>query len=185
MDVAVALIRGINVTGKNTLPMESLRAMCAKVGLCEERTYIASGNVVFRGNGTVMARCAERLEAVIEKGRGFRPRVMVRTLADLRRVVSSCAFADVESLEPSRVLVMFLADSPGAAARTAGAALMTEPERLAVRGREAFLYYPSGVGTAETPMSAVEKALGVAGTCRNWNTVNTLLRMAEELEASA
>ncbi len=184
MPVGIALIRGINVTGNNTLPMEWLRAMCGKIGLCDARTYIASGNVVFRCDGTAPAKCAERLEAAIEKGRGFRPRVMVRTLPELRRVVSSCAFADVEALEPSRVLVMFLGDAPSAAARKAAVAIMTEPERVAVRGREAFLYYPNGVGTAETPMNAVEKALGTSGTCRNWNTVKKLVEMGEELETS-
>jgi uncharacterized protein (DUF1697 family) len=181
--VGIALIRGINVTGNNRLPMELLRAMCGKIGLCDARTYIASGNVVFRCDGTGMSRCAERLEAAIEKGHGFRPRVIVRTLAELRRVVSSCAFADIESLEPNRTLVMFLDETPGAAARKAAAAIMTAPERVAVRGREAFLYYPKGVGTAETPMSAVEKALGTPGTCRNWNTVKKLVEMGEELEA--
>lgn len=184
LSIGIALIRGINVTGRNRLPMESLRAMCGKLGLCDVRTYIASGNVLFRCDAGEVALCSDRLEAAIEKRHKFRPRVIMRTLPEVRRVLASDVFPDIDSLDPSRVLVMFLGAAPGAAARKAVGALNGGSERFVVRGREAFLYYPQGAGRAETPMSAVEKALGMPGTCRNWNTVRTLVEMGEELEAA-
>ncbi len=183
MRVGVALIRGINVTGRNMLPMESLRALCEGIGLRDARTYIQSGNVVFRCDGAELNGCAERIEEAIERAWGFRPRVMVRTAAELRRVLAAGVFADLARLDASRVLVMFLGAAPGAGARKAFAALNGGAERFVLRGREAHLYYPDGAGRAEVPMAAVEKALGTPGTCRNWNTVTTLARMAMELEA--
>lgn len=179
MPVAVALIRGINVGGRNMLPMDTLRTLCQACGMHDPRTFIQSGNVVFRCEKSALAGAAAKLEAAIEKKRGFRPSVVVRSLADLRRVLDNCPFDDLESIDPARLLVMFLAGKPGAGASRSIAALKAEPQRIALAGREAYLYFPDGAGRAKTPMSAIEKAIGVPGTCRNWTTVRKLVEMGE------
>lgn len=186
MTVAVALIRGINVGGKNMLPMEVLRALCEGAGLRDARTLIQSGNVVFRCADRSVAGCAGKLEGAIERKCGFRPSVVVRTLAELRGVCAARVFKDHDSLEPNRLLAMFLATEPGASAKKAIAAITASgayAERVAVLGREVFLYFPNGIAGARLPMSAVEKAIGTPGTCRNWTTITKLLAMGEELDA--
>ena len=85
MTTWVALLRGINVGGGNRLPMRDLVALLEGLGLEDVRTYIRSGNVVFRTPARNSAGLSRRIEDAIETGFGFRPRVMVRTLAELLR----------------------------------------------------------------------------------------------------
>ena len=188
MPIGIALIRGINVGGKNILPMADLRAMCERLGLREARTYIQSGNVVFSAGTRELARAAAALEGAIEKKCGFRARVVVRTLHEVRGVIAGNPFAGgrggADVPDGAKLLVMFLADEPTAAAKKAVAAIKSDPERVRLVGREAYLDFPNGAGKSKLPMAVVEKALGVAGTCRNWNTVGKLVEMGKALEGT-
>lgn len=183
MPTAIALVRGINVGGKHALPMPALRALCEGLGWQDVATLIQSGNIVFRAPQRALAPAAANLESAIDKSHGFRPGVVVRSLAELRAALAASPFASIRALNPSHLLVMFLAAEPDAAARRALAALTPDPERLALVGREIHLAYPNGIGASKFPFTLVEKTVKVPGTCRNWNTLTKLLAMAEALEA--
>ncbi len=184
MPIAIALIRGINVGGKHTLPMGTLRSLCEGLGWRDVATYIQSGNVVFGAAARDLVRAGAKLEAAIENECGFRPGVVVRPLAELRGAMAANPFVKEARLEPGKLLVIFLAGTPGTGAGKAVAALKPDPERVALVGREVFLYYPDGIGASKFQFGAVEKAVGIAGTCRNWNTVTKMLAMAEGLGAT-
>lgn len=174
VSVGVAFIRGINVGGKNPLPMATLRAICEGAGLREVRTYIQSGNVVFSAPGRAMGRAAKAIEEGIEREAGFRPSVVVRTLPELRAVVEVVPF----EAEPAKLVAMFLAGTPGAGARRAVEEMAADPERLELIGREVFIHFPNGIGRAKLQIAKVEKAVGLPGTCRNWNTVLKMVELA-------
>lgn len=177
MPTAIALLRGINVGGKNVLPMTDLRALCESIGLDDPRTYIQSGNVVFAAPAREIARAAKRLEAAIEKSRGLRVGVVVRTLDELAAVIKTSPFKSVADREPGKLIVMFLTQTPSAEARRALAALNQHPEKVALAGDEVFIHFPNGAGRARLTMAMIERAAGVSGTCRNWNTVLKLAEM--------
>lgn len=181
MSTAIALIRGINVGGRNPLPMELLRALCDDAGFRGARTYIQSGNVVFRAGKRELSRADVLLEDAIEGARGFRPRVIVRTLDEWIRAIEAGPFAGRDGVEPGKLLVMFLDSDPPASAKNALAGVKREGEEIALIGREVHLYFPDGVGRSKLSMAAVEKAAGASGTARNWNTVNKLREMASGL----
>lgn len=180
--VGCAFIRGINVGGKHSLPMATLRGLCEGLGWSDVATYIQSGNVVFRAPAKVMAgggtKAAAALEGAIEEECGFRPGVAVRTLAEMCGVVKANPFAGEAAKDPKHLLVMILAGEPTAAARKAVLALKPEPERVVLVGREVYLWYPKGIGQSKFAFTSVEKAVGVAGTCRNWNTIGKVMAMA-------
>jgi len=176
MAPAVAFIRGINVGGKNPLPMASLRAICEGLGLRSVSTYIQSGNVVFTAPAKTIAVSSRNLAAGIEKVHGFRPGVVVRTLIEVRAALRACPFEG----DAARVLVMFLDGEAGRGAAKAVAALCTGPERVLVARREAYLHFPEGVGASKLSMAKVEAALGTPGTSRN---VRTIARVIELMEA--
>ncbi|MFZ2875327.1 MAG: DUF1697 domain-containing protein [Phycisphaerales bacterium] len=180
MTPAVALIRGINVGGKNTLPMASLRGICEGLGLRNAATYIQSGNVVFMGSATAVATASRKIAAGIEKAHGFRPSVVVRTLEETQAALAACPFAG----NPARVLVMFLEGEPVHGAAKAVAALCTGPERIVVARGEAYLHFPKGVGASRLSMAKVEAALGTPGTSRNVRTVAKAVEMMEAISAS-
>lgn len=182
MAVYIALLRGINVGGKNLIKMDALRAVCESIQLRNVRSYVQSGNIVFRAKGADAAKLAERIESAIENEFGFRPRVILRTPAEWREVIARSPFARGD-FEPSKLLVHFLASDPGEEARERARGISAAPEELHVFERELYIHYPNGMGRTKLSMAAVERALKVTGSGRNWNSVLKLLQMAEELEA--
>jgi len=181
MTVVVGLLRGVNVGGKNKIRMEALRALCESLGCEEPRTLIQSGNVVFRTQERNLRQLAQRLEQAIERGHGFRPAVVLRTLAEMRGVVARNPFAGRRDLNPAKLIVTFLGDQPAASARDRILAMKTNPEELRLDGREMFIYFPLGMGRTKLPVARIEKTLGTVGTGRNWNTVLKLLDIAEQM----
>lgn len=182
MPISIALIRGINVGGKNSLSMESLRELCEGIGLKDVRTYIQSGNVVFRASGREIAAAAGKVEDAIEADRGFRPDVVIRTRDELAAAIEANPFAARARAEPAKLLVMFLKSKPVAGASAALEGVKRNDEQLRLIGRELFIDFPGGIGRSKLAIAAVEKALGVPATSRNWNTMLKLLAMADELE---
>jgi len=80
------------------------------------------------------------------------------------------------------VLVTFLAGEPPRDAEANLEKFKGLPEELHLKGRELYIYFPNGAGRSKLPWSTVEKFLKVTGTARNWNSVQAMLKIAEEME---
>ena len=184
MAVFISMLRGVNVGGHNRIKMDELRALYESLGLRDVQTYIQSGNVVFRTEQRELTRLANRVENGIERSFGFRPYVIVRTISELRDVIARNPFAARDGIDPSKLLVTFLASDPGLEARDNILRIKADPEELRLDGRELYIYYPNGMARPKLSWALVEKTLKTSGTGRNWNTVKKLLEIAESLEAS-
>lgn len=184
MPVAIALLRAVNLGPHNRIRMETFRGICESLGCRRVQTLVQSGNALFEIADRSFPKLADRLEQAIEDELSFRPRVITRTLPDLRRVVAENPFADRTDIHPGKLLVTFLSEHPAEEARRKVLAMNTEPEELHVRGREIYMYFPNGAGRAKTSPASIERAVKVPGTARNWNTVSKLLALAEEMEQS-
>jgi len=182
MAVVIAMLRGVNVGGHQKVSMETLRTLCAGLGLRGVQTYIQSGNVVFHEDSGDAVALARKLEDGIETKFGFRVGVVVRTVAEMRKAIANNPFAGRPEVEPNRLLVVFLASAPTRQIREQILGVACGPEELHVKGREMYVYYPNGMAGPTIPMVRIEKMLGCASTGRNWNTVNKLMAMAEALE---
>jgi len=176
-EVLVSWLRGVNVGGKNKLAMAELRAVYADLGLGGVRSYVQSGNLVFRG---ARAGLKERIEGAIEARWGFRPAVVLRGLEEMRAVAGSRPFEGLEEAEPAKVAVVFLEPRPAEEAIEAALRIDVAPERMRILGGEMYVYYPNGMGQTKFPAAKVQRVLGGAGTARNWNTVKAVLAMMEE-----
>jgi uncharacterized protein (DUF1697 family) len=168
----LALLRGINVGGKNKLPMKELTAIFAAAGCSDVRTYVQSGNVVFTVEN--VAGLAGRVAAEIEQRLGLRVPVILRTAAAMRRVVESNPFLKagvaaellhvyfLECEAPTKEVVKALdyARSPG--------------DSFVVSGREIYLHLPHGVARTKLTNAYFDRQLGTVSTMRNWRTVVTL-----------
>jgi uncharacterized protein (DUF1697 family) len=163
MPLYIALIRAINVGGTGKLAMQDLRTICLDLGFRDVSTYIQSGNVVFRAEGTE-AEVAAGLDAALAERLG----VVLRTPADMRQVLDDNPFA---AMEPSRVLVSFFsAPLPDDALNGLSA---PDGEEAVMRGREIYVHYPIGSGRSKFKLPALK-----AGTSRNINTVAKLVEIA-------
>lgn len=182
MPVIICMLRGVNVGGRNMIKMDALKALCVSLKLKDPQTYVQSGNVVFSSGEKDVAKLAKRLQDAIEKAHGFRPGVMLRTLADLQEVVARNPFAKRSGIEPGKLIVNFLADDPGKDNREKALAIKVGPEEMHLIGREAYIYFPNGQGRSKFPWPAIERALGTFGTARNWNSVTKMLEIAEKMQ---
>ncbi len=182
-NVVISLLRGVNVGGHNKLKMIELKALYESLGHGQVQTHVQSGNVVFSTEERDLERLASDIESAIEKRYGFRPRVILRTAAELRAVIEGNPFSGRKDVEPNKLIVTFLATDPGPEARRKLLAIKVEPEELHMRTREHYIFFPIGMGQSKLPFAAISKALGTAETARNWNSVTKLLEIAERIEA--
>jgi len=181
----VCMLRGVNVGGHNRISMEALRGICASLRLQDARTYVQSGNVVFRTTQRAPVRLAASIENAIDKKLGFRPAVVLRTTSELRAVIAKNPFAARNDIVPGKLLVSFLAGAPTAEAWAELRKIKADPEELRIADRELYIYFPDGMGRSKFPWARLDKILKTASTGRNWNTVMKLLEIAEEMEKAA
>lgn len=183
MPVVISMLRAVNLGPHRRVKMDDLRAICESLTLRDVQTYLQSGNVVFRAQERDATLLTRRLEREIERTFGFHSDVIARTVPEMRTVVARNPFANRLGIDPSKLLVTFLATDPGDEAREQVRSIKTHPEELHIDGRELYVYFPNGIGRSKLPSSAIEKALRTPATARNWNTVTKLLETAERLEA--
>lgn len=183
MSVWISMLRGVNVGGHHKIKMDALRALYVSLKLEDPRTYVQSGNVIFRTREKNSALLAKKIQGAIERKFEFRPEVILRTVEELRIATAANPFAGRQDIEPGKLLVTFLAAEPGPQSHDKLADLKDYPEELHLMGRELYIYFPNGAGKTRLPWSSVEKLVGTPGTARNWNSVTRMLQMAEEMMA--
>ncbi len=183
MPVYISLLRGINVGGNKQIRMEDLRALYESLGLTDPKTLLQSGNVVFESDEMEPAALRAQIEAGIERRFGFHSDILLRTLDEWRGVISRNPSL-VEQADPSKLVVMFLSETPAEDAIASLRESYTGPETFQVLGKEAYLYYPDGQGRSKLTNTLMERKLKVTGTVRNWNTIHKVLDLAERMAAS-
>ncbi|MEX2219428.1 MAG: DUF1697 domain-containing protein [Phycisphaerales bacterium] len=173
----IALLRGINVGGRNLLPMPPLAAICESVGCSGVKTYIQSGNVILRAKPGTAARLQSAIPDAIEKAHGFRPLVIFRTLKELNQAIADNPFPGATA-DPKLLHVGFLAEPPPKTAAALDPA-RSPGDRFALRGRELYIHYAAGVHTSKLTYAYIESTLKTPCTFRNWNTVLKLADLAK------
>jgi uncharacterized protein (DUF1697 family) len=177
VEAHVALLRGINLGGKNRLSMKDLAALFADAGCSSVATYIQSGNVVFRARAPLAQRIPTLIQEAIEDRFGLEVPVLTRTARELRKVVSENPFLR-SGTDASTLHVVFLADRPSSAGVTSLDPDRSPPDCFQVRGREIYLHCPNGFGRSKLSNAYFDSKLGTTSTVRNWRTVQTLLELA-------
>ncbi|WP_331373701.1 DUF1697 domain-containing protein [Sinorhizobium chiapasense] len=173
MPVYVALLRAVNVGGTGTLPMADLKAICEGLGFTDVRTYIQSGNVLFRSELSE-AEVQTGLEDALAERMGKAPGVILRSEKELQKIVDKAPFANAK---PNLLLVTFLPEPPPADALDKLVA--PDGEEVQVSCREIYIHFPNGSGKSKLKLPALKP-----GTARNLNTVRKLAELAAELEES-
>jgi uncharacterized protein (DUF1697 family) len=175
----VALLRAVNVGGKNRLPMAELRAALDAGGMGQVATVLQSGNVLLHSTESE-ASVAARVAEIIERTFGLRVGVVARSSGDLVTIAARNPFlTNTDDLDPATLHVAFLADHPTKAAVATLDPERSPPDAFAIDGREVFIHYPNGSGRSRLTLSYIERALGVKGTARNWRTVERLTTLVE------
>jgi uncharacterized protein (DUF1697 family) len=166
----VALLRAINVGGKNMLPMKVLAEMFVTAGCRDVVTYIQSGNVVFSAPTAVLRKLAQTISQRIADDFGYQVPVVLRSHEELAAVVRANPF--LKAGETEKVLhVAFLRDVPGADLVANLDPLRSPPDRFAVVGRDVFLHLVNHAAKTKLTNAWMDSKLKTISTARNWATV--------------
>jgi uncharacterized protein (DUF1697 family) len=179
MAVHLALLRAVNVGGRQPILMSELRDLLLTLGFVGVRSLLQSGNLVFRNNARKGTDLEGFLEQEAAKRLDLHTEFMVRTAEEWKRLVADNPFPEEAKRDPGHLVVMFLKRVPSAKEAEALQAAITGPEIVSINGREAYIVYPSGIGRSRLTNTFVEKKIGTRGTARNWNTVLKLATLVE------
>jgi uncharacterized protein (DUF1697 family) len=172
MKTYIALFRGINVGGNSILPMKELVAVLESLGVQDIKTYIRSGNVIFRSKAADTAQLAGKIGATIRKSHGFEPQVLLLDAAVLDKVIRENPYPEAEAV-PNTLHVNFLAAIPPKPDLKALEKIRAESERFHLADDVLYLHAPDGIGRSKLA-AGMERLIGVPMTSRNWNTVRKL-----------
>jgi len=172
----VALLRGINVGGKNMLPMQDLAAIFTAASCKDVETYIQSGNVVFSAASTTARRVPDAVAAAITKRFGYRVPVILRDANELSKLASKHPLLE-RGGDAAALHVAFLAATPAAAQVAALDPKRSPPDVFLVRGRDVYLRLANGAGKTKLTNDYFDRTLGTTSTIRNWKTVQTLAEL--------
>lgn len=171
------MLRGINLGATRRIPMADLRALFTEAGYEDVATYLQSGNVALRSPASAAELERESTRLISERF-GFDVPVIARTRAELAAVIRHNPLGDVVD-NPKRYQVSFLSVKLSEARIKRLREVATDPEAVAVKGREIYAWHPDGVARSKLWNELAGKGLGVTATARNWTTVEALLAMAQ------
>jgi uncharacterized protein (DUF1697 family) len=171
----IALLRAVNLAGRNKVAMADLRALCTDLGLEHPQSLLQSGNLIFGSDDFTPAELEDLLERGAAERLGLETDFFVRTADEWEVAVRANPFPDEAERDPARLLVLALKDAPGPDRVSALQEAITGREVVEPVGRHAYVVYPDGIGRSRLTTKVIEKHLETRATGRNWNTALKLL----------
>ena len=168
----IVLLRGINVSGKNKLPMSELRDLLSKLGFRNVQTYIQSGNIILDA-AEEKSMVEERIKKGIQTQFGYDVPVIAKTVDDLKRAIKGNPYPTTNE---KVVAVVFLSD---VSTITNIEINKDEYDQFTILNDVVYLYCPNGFGRSKLTINVFEKKLHLIATSRNWKTTNKLLELSK------
>ena len=165
--------RGINVGGRNRVPMSELRSKLTEAGYVDPVTILQSGNVILTSSCTDVAALSSSMEKLMADEFGVNVPCLARTAAQVEAALELNPLRGVAG-DGSRYLVNFLSEEPAAEAVRSLLEVSWEPEVIHVEGSEAYVWTPEGVKAMRLSHSYLERHFGLIATARNWNTLKKI-----------
>jgi uncharacterized protein (DUF1697 family) len=174
------MLRGINVGGNKRIKMDKLRQSFEALGFDQVKTFIQSGNVIFKAPAMSTDKLSRKIEERIVSDFEFSVPVVSRTADELQKIIDRNPFLREHSIDVEKLHVMFLSATPRADAVKKLEELAVAPDRFAHAGNEIYLYLPNGVAESKLMKAPLDRLLSVITTTRNWKTANSLHQMCQE-----
>ncbi len=166
----VAIIRGINVSGKNLIKMDALRIAMDNIGFQSIKTYIQSGNICFESNLKDNLEIAAKLKDGIEKNFQLTIPVLVFKEEEFDEIVNENPFMKQSNFDTKFMHITFLESEIDSNLIPQLVDKCSESEQLFCQGKAVYLYLPTGYGNTKLSNNFIEKKLKNLATTRNWNT---------------
>jgi uncharacterized protein (DUF1697 family) len=181
MQTYISFLRGVNMTGHNSIKMTELAALYSELGFIKPETFIQSGNVIFSTDKEILvSEIAMVIETAIHNSFGYNVPVMLRTIHGMRNLLFSNPFLSEINFDPAKMAVIFLHDQITDSQIQKVADVNYPPDKFKIIGNEIYTFCPDGFGRTKIYTNFFEKKMNVIGTARNWKTITTLLNLAEK-----
>ena len=177
MTVWIALFRGINIGG-NRMPMKDLVKVLEAEGLTGVKTYIASGNVLFRSD-RAHDDLKATIEALVKANFGFHSNLFLITLPHIEKLMNANPYKNRE--HKGKAQHLFFIQGPITKIDTARMDELKADNEAYHLSDECFYFYaPDGIGRSKL-IEKLGQCLKADMTARNLNTCETLRDMAAEM----
>jgi len=180
----LALLRGINVGGRNKLPMEVLTALFSAAGCEHVQTYIQSGNVLFEASKPLARELPRQIETTIAEQLELSVPLVMLDAGQITSIAHGNPYLDKEDIDPKQLHVVFLAEQPNAEQLAALNPDRSPPDSFVAHGRAIYLHCPNGVARTKLSNKYFDRVLDTTSTIRNWRTVLKLAELAQQLPKS-
>lgn len=180
MNTYICLLRGINVSGQKLIKMKELQLMFESLGYKEVKTYIQSGNIVFKSEQQSLETLTNQIHRQILSVFGFDVSVTLLDSLDLERIHKANPFAVNEGYEIEKMLVTILSRMPEREKIDSLQNGNYGNDKYVLQGKELYLYCMDGYGKTKLSNNFIESKLKVSATTRNWKTITELLKMAHD-----
>ncbi|MFN8283904.1 MAG: DUF1697 domain-containing protein [Chitinophagales bacterium] len=174
----ICILRGINVSGKNKILMQDLKALFESMSFKNVKTYIQSGNVVFDAKST------KNLETIIQQKikeqYGFDVPVIIRTVDEITSILKQNPYLKQKNIELDKLHITFLSEQPSKENLTKINTYNFEPDVFEIIGNDVYLHCPNGYGNTKLSNTFFENKLKVTATTRNWKTVNEIAKLCNQ-----
>ena len=176
------MMRGINI-GVKKIKMNKLQELYVSLDFKDVKTYIQSGNVVFRSQNLDLSYLRELIENKIEKVFGFDVKVLIRTKNELKKLVEENPYKKEDF---KHLYITFLSDVPSKYLiknlnRNIEVNMKNKSDKFYISKKEIYLFLPDGYRRTKLNNNFFEKKLGVSATTRNWRSVNKLVDIADSV----
>ncbi len=182
MQTYVSMVRGINVGGKK-VKMNDLKELYKSLDFHDVKSYIQSGNIIFRTKNTKPSVLIDIIENKIDKVLDLDVKVLIRTKKELKNIINGNPFRNEDI---NYLYVIFLSDIPSKKLIkdlniNFDFNKKNESDKFCISEKEIYLYLPNGYGRTRFNNNFFEKKLGISATTRNFRTVNKLFYIAESI----
>lgn len=180
MTIWIALLRGINVGGRNVLKMNELVELLEGAGCSDIRTYLQSGNAVFKSAESSASALGRIVEKALKESRGVEARVLVFGREEFSQAIELNPFPQAQD-NPSALHLFFLSGPPKGPDIESLNTLKADSESFVLTDKVFYLHAPDGIGRSKLA-ARVERLLGVDATARNWRSVTKVSELANDLD---
>ena len=174
MEIFIALLRGINVSGQKKIKMSDLKTLFEDLSFTNVRTYIQSGNVLFTSKSNNKKIIRFEIEKKILKSYGYQVQLILKTPDELKFIIKNNPFLKNKNKVSERMYFAFLSEIPSSECRNSLQKSDFSPEEFSLNGDVIYLFLPNGAGEAKLNNNFFEKKLNVYATTRNYKTIETL-----------
>jgi uncharacterized protein (DUF1697 family) len=177
----IALLRGINVSGHNSIKMAELKGLFESLEFKSVKTYVQSGNVIFDYEKTDCMILTDQIEKKINEVFGFFIKTFILTVDDLENIVKKNSIAGEPNIEIDKLHITLLTDTPEINKVSSLDLKKDENEKFLIIERYVFLYCPNGYGRTKLNNTMFERKFKTTCTTRNWKTINYLLEISKQV----